>query len=484
MAKTSLKQNLILNTVYHVLVLAVPLLTTPYLSRVLGAEGIGEYSYTYSIVSYFVLFVMLGVNTYGNRQIAVAQNDAAQRSKSFWNIYCMQFVRCVLVTTIYVLCSLLIFCDYSELLLIWLVYLLSAGLDITWFFFGLEQFKITVTRNTIVKLLTLIAIFLFVKTQDDLVIYVTIMAVGFLVSQLTLWMLVKKYVAFVKPSMLEMLKHLKPELVLFIPVLAFNLYSVIGKVGLGALSSMFQLGLYANAEKIVLVSKAVITALGSVMLPRQSAMISENKIEKSKELLALGMLLAAFISFFCMAEIAGCAEDFSPLFFGEEFAECANILTIYVFAIPFVAFSNVIRMQYLIPSFNERVYVHAVVAAAVVSILMNVVLIPIYGAIGATIAIVCSEATVFLVQTLGTIKKLDYKRFALNSIPFVLAGIMSYLVMRVMCAWQPTDIFSLLLEIVVGALVYFLAAFGGSFVMNKEVNSLLISLFSRKRGIK
>lgn len=160
---SSVKKNFIYNTLYQLLVIIIPLITTPYLSRILGAEKTGVYSYSYTIATYFVLFIMLGLNNYGNRTISIIRDDKTKVSQEFWSIYFMQLVFGLFGVIAYVLYTII----FSNTLITWilLLYVVSALIDINWFFFGMEQFKITVTRNTVIKIISTVMIFTFVKKQ-------------------------------------------------------------------------------------------------------------------------------------------------------------------------------------------------------------------------------------------------------------------------------------------------------------------------------
>lgn len=475
-----LSTNLILNSTYQILALLVPLITTPYVSRVLGAENIGTYSYTFSIAYYFVLVIMLGVNNYGNREIAACRGNVEMLSKVFWNVYLLQVVRCIALALTYCVMVAAALPQYAQTAWIWIFYIVSAGLDISWLFFGLEQFKLTVIRNTCIKLATVLLIFIFVKGDGDLPVYAGIMSGGYLLSQVALWPFVKRFIRPVRPSFREAIKHIKPELMLFIPVLAFSLYSTIGKVMLGSISPMFQLGLYENTEKIIKVPKAIIMAIGTVMMPRQVAVrVAGDELSASKYFKA-GFLLSAAISLLFMFGIMGCAEDFAPIFFGDEFADCSSLLNVFAIAIPFVGISNVVRTQYLIPSYNEKVYVGAVVVAAVFSVALNAVLIPAFGAMGAVIATVFAEMLVFIIQIMGSKKNLPYKQLFKGTIPFLIAGLFSFTCMRLLAFVTERAIWSLLVQISFGCLVFAVVAIIVMKLVDKQSYEKLIQLVFKK----
>ena len=163
-----IKQNYLYNVIYQLLLVLLPLLTAPYISRVLGTEGVGIYSYTYSIAYYFVLFAMLGINNYGNRAIAKVKDNSEELNRTFSSLLIFHIYISILTTIAYVFYCIFLVKDNTYIAILQVLYVLSGIFDINWFYFGMEKFKLTVTRNTIIKLLSVIAIFLFVKNENDL----------------------------------------------------------------------------------------------------------------------------------------------------------------------------------------------------------------------------------------------------------------------------------------------------------------------------
>ena len=192
--------------IYEVLILILPLITSPYIARVIGADGLGVFSFSYTVAFYFVLFSMLGIKNHGNRAIARVRDDQNELNHTFSDIAVLHIAVSLVCTMCYVG---YIFClqgDDRLYAFIMFFYVLSAVFDISWFYFGIEKFKLTVTRNTIVKLLTVLSVFIFVKTKNDLWIYCLIMSLGNLVSQVALWVPLRKFVRFVKPNFSNMLR--------------------------------------------------------------------------------------------------------------------------------------------------------------------------------------------------------------------------------------------------------------------------------------
>jgi hypothetical protein len=195
--KNSVTKNYIYNFLYQILTIIIPLITTPYLSRVLGAENIGIYSFTISITTYFILFGSLGVAMYGQREIAYVQNDIKKRSKIFFEIF---FMRCITLG-ISLFIFYITFCSkgqYNIYYKILILEIIANAIDISWYFQGLEEFKKTVMRNTIVKLISVICIFVFVKESTDLNKYFIIYVLSTFLGNLSLWMYLPRFVQMVK----------------------------------------------------------------------------------------------------------------------------------------------------------------------------------------------------------------------------------------------------------------------------------------------
>ena len=182
-----LKKNFLYNIVYQILILILPLITIPYVSRVLNADGIGIYSYTYSIISYFMLISMLGINNYGNRVISKVRDDPEHLSQTFFSIYFIQLFMTILMIICYTLFVFLFVKEYKNIALLQSIYLFSNLFDINWFFFGIEKFKVTITRSTVLKVLSMILIFIFIKSKNDVWLYTLLLSGSTFLSQLLLF---------------------------------------------------------------------------------------------------------------------------------------------------------------------------------------------------------------------------------------------------------------------------------------------------------
>lgn len=455
------------------LLILLPLVTTPYVSRVLGAENLGMYTYTYTAANYFVLFAMLGVKNYGNRSVASVRENKTDMSRTFWEIWGLQALCAVIALcgyAVFVVC----FGRENKILFLWQsLFVLSSLFDISWLFSGLEKFSITVTRSIVIKLLSLFAIFLFVKTADDLWKYTLIMALSILLSQLTLWRYLPRYVERCKVGIRGILRHFCAELSLFVPVIAVSLYKMMDKLMLKEMSTYVQVGFYESADRIIGIPLGVITALGTVMLPRMSHLASKSDTDKSMRYIRTSILFAMFMACGMMFGLAAIADDFIPLFLGAAYAPAAVLLQWMAPTVLFIAWANVIRTQYLIPNHKDKSYIVSVLCGAVFNIVCNFLLIPRYQAMGAVIATLGAEALVCMVQTVAVRRQLPVFRYFKETVPLLLPGAVMLCVVRAVrvpfLRWDAVSrLGAVVLEVVIGGAVYVLLAGAWILVLRRK----------------
>ena len=411
-------KNFVLNVGYQLLMYMFPLVTSAYISRSLGAENLGVYSYVNSIVSVCGMFCILGISNYGNRETAKVRDIRTELSKTFSSIYSLQLTMSFIVIAAYSLFILCFKMDYKLIFIIQILHILSVTLDISWLFFGLEKFKITLTRNFVIKVVSFALIVMFVKGPDDLCLYTFIMCTTSVLSQLYLFFEARKYVNF-KFVGTKSFKHFKSVLILFIPVLAYSIYRIMDKTMLGAMCEKQQLGFYENAERVINIPIMVISALGTVMLPHMAHSIA-NKGEEFKKTIAFSMRLTASISCFSVAALLIVAKDAAEILFGSEFIPSGFLIQLLSTTIIASGWSNVIRTQYLIPVGNDKVYVYSTILGAVVNLILNFIFIPLYGASGACIGTIAAEFSIIIYQTAAVRKELEIKKyFAIYFVMFI-----------------------------------------------------------------
>lgn len=428
MKKNSVAKNYIYNLAYQILVLILPLITTPYVSRVLGAEGTGIYSYTISITTYFILFGTLGISMYAQREIAYVQDNIKERSKIFWEIIIIRFITLSLSMIIFYI-TFASNGEYSTYYKILLLEILANCFDISPFFQGMEEFKKIIMRNLIVKIVSILSIFLFIKTANDTGIYIFIYALSTFLGNISLWFYLPKYIEKVSFKELKFIKHIKSTIILFIPQVATQIYTVLDKTMIGNIvADKKEVGYYEQAQKIIKLLLTLVTSLGTVMLPRIANKFANGKKEEIKNNIYQSLEFVYFFAIPLTMGFISIGNIFIPLFLGEGFEKSSIIACIISPIIFFIGVSNVIGMQYLLPTKKQKQFTISVVIGAVSNLILNFILIPKFLSIGAAIATVFAELFVTLAQIVMVRKQFSIKQILLKSKDYVLAGVIMLIV--------------------------------------------------------
>lgn len=424
-----LKYNIIYNILYQILSILVPLVTAPYISRVLGKDGMGIYGFAYSISHYFVLFCMLGILNYGNREISIISNDINKRTAKFAQIYIIQFISGIISLLVYILFVFFFIKDNQIIFYLQTLYIISGILDISWFYFGIEKFKITTVISALNKIFTTLLIFVFVKSYNDVWIYTLILAGGTLFNNVLYWSFLKRFISNISIDFNKIKQHIKPLLLLFIPVIAISVYKYIDKVMLGVMLDIGEVGIFEAAEKLTNIPIGVISAIGTVMLPRISNMLNKEE-DKSKVIKynIISLELVMFLSIGMTFGLAGISDVFVPLFYGNDFLNSYKVLLFLLPCLVFVSWANVIRTQYLLPNKKDTIFCLSVIIGAIVNVISNFILIPYFGAVGAAISTIIAEFTVCVYQSIVANKELNLTKSLVFSLRFILIGIIMYIV--------------------------------------------------------
>ena len=455
MAKKSVAKNYIYNLSYQILVIIIPLITTPYISRVLGAENIGIYSYTLSISAFFILFGSLGIALYGKREIAYQQKNKEEYSKIFWEI--------LLLRTILMSISLVIFYfsfvtkeQYQIYYRILMLEILANCVDISWFFQGLEEFKKTVIRNMIVKVISIVCIFVFVKDKNDLTKYFLIYVLSILIGNISLWLYLPKFLVKVKHKQLKIWRHIKPTLYLFIPQIAIEVYTLLDRTMIGTIiSDKSEVGFYDQSQKIIKMLLTMITSLGTVMLPRIASNFANGKKKKIRKYMEKSFNMVFFLSFPMIFGIISVSSIFVPKFFGEGYGKVAILMNVISPIILFIGLSNVIGTQYLLPTKRQKEFTISVVCGAIINFIINISLIWNFGAIGASIGTVVAELTVTLVQFYFVRKDFKIIKIIKSSRNYLLSSLLMFIVCLVIKSVVRKPYFSMALQCSLGCIIYF-----------------------------
>ena len=407
----STRRNALYNMAYRLFSVLLPLVTAPYLSRTVGREGVGLYSYAWSISYIFCLIGMLGLNDYGVRAIAQVRDDRKELDRTFSAIWQMQLL--VAGVTLLAWLGYVFFVAGEEKLISLHLTMMSVSclVSFDWCLMGLDQFRPIALRNTLVKTAAAVCIFLFVKGQEDLWIYAFVWSLSTLLGNLSCAMTLRGHVRYTRVTMRESLKHLGPCSVLFISVLAVNIYRTMDKVMVTAIAGAEENGLYENAEKIIYCLSGFISAIGTVMMPKISHMQQRGETEAIRKHVDRSMNLILCMVCAMAFGVAAVADRFAPLFYGEAFAYSGTLMAPLAFSLIAIGFANVIRTQWVLPQGRDSIFVRSVVCGAVVNLIANGWLIPKMGSMGAVAGTLLAETTVPVVQYIILRKELPYGRF-------------------------------------------------------------------------
>ena len=451
--RKSIKKNYLYNLFNQLLIILIPFITIPYLSRVLNADGIGIYSYIHSIVSYFTLFAILGVTTYGQREISYVQNDLKRRSLVFWETKAFQIITSMVALVVYV-----VFALFQEQWLLYLVFafnILAVTVDVSWLFSGLEEFGKIVVRNAIFKLANLAFIFIFVKTKDDVFIYCLGMCFFEFFSNLSLWGYLPKYVKKVSLKEIHPFANYKVILSLFVPTIAIQIYTVLDKTMIGLITqSAFENGYYEQAIRVSKIVLTFVTALGTVMIPRIGSLFSEGDKDAVEAAMYRGYRFVWFLGIPLCLGLIGISTNFVPWFYGDGYDKVIPLLSILSFLILAIGINNVTGMQYLIPTKRQNTFTFTVIIGAIVNFTLNFVLIRYFQSVGAAIASVAAETTIAVVQLIIVRKELDWKKILFSGWKYALAGGIMLTVVKLMAVKLSPSIIHTIILSLTGALIY------------------------------
>lgn len=464
-------KNYAYNLSYQLLVIVLPIITTPYVTRIFSSKDLGTYGYFNSIVTYFILLATLGVANYGTKEISGHRKDIR---KNFWGIYTLQLMATILSLTLYTLLCLFFSGMQNMMAYILGLSLISKGMDISWLFQGLEDFRLITARNTTVKLLGVISIFLFVKTPGDLYLYVFLLTFFELLGQLSMWLPARPYIGEPQFDLSYAKKHLKPVILLFIPQVAISLYVTLDRTMLGALSSTNDVGIYDQALKIINILLTLVTSLGSVMLPRVSSLLSNGDHKAVNKMHELSFLIYNLVIFPIIAGLLIVNKDFVSFFLGKDFQEAYLAIAIMVFRMFFIGWTNIMGIQILIPHNKHREFMLSTTIPAVVSVGLNLLLIPPFGFVGASIVSVLTEALVWFIQLYFSLPYLKEVPILESLAKIVCASTMMYgLLLSAKPFLDFPPILNVLVYAVLGGLIYLLAILVLKVVDVKELKQII-----------
>lgn len=451
-------QNYLYNISYQILMTILPIITIPYLTRVLGSKQLGVARYVESIGNMFLVFGLIGLIWYANRTVAYNRNDRYALSKCFWEIFFMRILLMTATTAVYLVVGT--FSEYSSAFAIYMFYLIGNFLDTHWFFTGIEEMKPLTVRNFIVRIISTILLFIVVRSPRDVNRYLLLAGMTYLINAVALFPWIRRYVDYIPFKQLDVRKHFMPSLALFLPQAASQIYVQSDKIMIKyMIHNTSYISYYTENEKLAKVPIILATALSTVLMPRIAHVFSSGKQHAVRDYITKAFLCTCLVLFPCCTGLMAVSRTFVPLFLGPEFAHTWPILVAFCPVMVFIGLSNVTAVQYLVALDRTKELTISYTVACVVNLTINFLLIPRIGIYGALIGTEAAEFLSFALQyhymhrELGSmhIAVINGKLLALSVIMGMIAGALGLLPLPV--------IPRLVLQVAAGVMVYGVGCF-------------------------
>jgi len=454
MEKDNAKTNLLFQMLYQIVTLAIPLIIAPYLTRTLGDSSLGVYTYTYSIAFCFMAIARLGIDKYGQRLIAFVRDDKTKLRTMFWSLYAVHIFFSIGALFLYLGFIVFFIEKYNYVYLIQGLTLIGVIFDITWFFYGIENFKFIVIETLCVKILELLLIFTFVKSKDDLGAYTLIMSISICLGYLIVFPYVIINVKPIKFTWKDITKHLKPLCILFVAVIASTVYQMIDKTLLGLLSTEGNVAYYEYANKIVNVPINLVYVMGTVLMPRACAYAAKGDKNNQIKYMNYSLHFVGFLGFGAVFGLLSVSSLFSIVYYGKDFAYCGGVIMALSPVIFLLGIENIIRTQYMIPNHMDKQFTGCLLITALVNLSLSAVMIPIVGVYGAVIGTVVSEFVCAIIQIVICQSFISIKQIARITFPYLLSGLLMDCVIYFIKRNYNQSVWHLLLQVALGGCCY------------------------------
>ena len=480
MKKTySIGKNYILNTLYQILALILPLITAPYAARVFGADGNGVYSFTQSIVSVFIIFASLGTLTYGQRTIAQHRDDIETYSNLFWEIEILS-VFTTMMTLVGWGILIMISSENRIYFIAFTFELIAVAFDISWLFAGLEQFPHIVFRNLVIKLIGVFSLFTFVKVKSDLVLYITLIAITKLFGNLSMWVKIRSFI--LKPDFIHInpFRHFRNTINYFIPTIAASIYSYLDKTMIGLITKdSFENGYYYQATRFIQIAYTAIISLNTVMSSRLSYLFQKGRRQEIEDKLETALAYILTVGIPISLGIVGIADGFIPWFLGDGYDKTVSLIYVLSPMVVILSMHNFLSAQYLVPSGQRVRSTKGVIIGAIINFLCNLAFIPFLKSIGAAIATIIAESSICAIYLYMSKEYVSLKMIGKYLPKQLISASLMLLIISCISLTGLHGFILTFIQIIIGALSYFILLL----LLREQFMMKMMKLFIRKIDI-
>ncbi|KXU41360.1 O-antigen/teichoic acid export membrane protein [Longibaculum muris] len=452
----SVKYNFIMNMILRMSSFIFPMITFPYVSRVLLAVGNGKIAFAASVINYFSLFASLGIPTYGVKVCAQVRDDKTNLSRTVHELLFINFICMIISYIVFIIMMFVVpeFSNNSTLLWINSISILLSVAGIEWFYQSIEQYDYITFRNIAFKVLSILLMFLFVHDKSDYIIYGAITILGTVGSNILNIIKLPKYITLKKIGNYCIKKHIKPIIFLFLYSAATMIYTNLDTVMLGFISGDIQVGYYNAAIKLKNILVSVVTALGSVLMPRISYYLTNNFKEKFYEMIKKSFEFIFLIAIPLATYFYFEADSLIIFLAGNGYEQAIPVMRAIIPSIIFIGIGSVTAWQLLIPLGKETYTVLGAIMGGLVDLIINILLIPTYGAIGAAIGTLVAEMVVVSVHLIVLRNELKHISIKKDIIKIFIS-----LIITMFCYYVLINCFSFI-NIFVRLVITFIVFFG------------------------
>ena len=474
----SMKKNYFYNLVFTVVNMVFPLITAPYLSHILGAENIGKVNYATSIVTWFTLFAAFGIPRYGIREIARNRDNRKELSNSFWNLIIIQLIFSVIAIVVYLLLIINVKVLQGErnlyLLMISMIVLNVFSID--WFYQGIEEYGHITLRNIIFKVISIVLIFLLIKDRENYLIYAGINIFGLSFNNILNYISTKKYVDK-KVYEFKIIHYLNELKIYFMTTLVLSLYTTLDQTLIGNIPQK-DLAYYLRSKTVLGVGFSVVNSVTTVFIPR-TAYLVKNNYEEYKEVIKKSINYIYLLSLPCFVGIFLLAEEIMIFLGGSEFIEAKYSLYIISILVVTTSIGSWQVNQILLPNKKEKLAFKLQAITAIISISLNIILIPKYTYIGAAITWTISELFLFIAEAVfikRELKDIEIKYFNKSLFKYLVSVICMGIGVLIMKNLELMNSLTILVSVVVAPIIYV----GMIFILKDDIVNDTVNLLKEK----
>lgn len=457
-------KNYLFNLGYQLLIIVIPFVVLPYLVGVLGSDQIGVFSYTFSIVQYFQVFVYWGIGLYASKTIATFEGNVFRKAEYFWSTLLLKIVLGIIVAIIYLLYIIVFARQYKTIFMIQILFLASASIDTSWYYIGTQEFRNIFIRNIFIKVSAVFFVFLVVKKHEHLWIYVLILGLSEFFGQVLLLLSLLIKIRPIVINTRDVCLLMQKSFPLFLSQAIMVFYLNIDRTILGVVSTKNDLGIYEIGQKIIRISSVLVTSMGLVMLPKISQLHARGEGENKKNQIESAFKFAFILALPMAVGLFFVSENIVGLFFGSDLSQISLIIKILSLTIILLSVNNVVGMQILIPLGMDIIYLYMMLLGIIVNLIANLFLSRLYGSIGSSVAFIASEC-IMLLYGVVVVKRLRLSwSLLIDFIKCALSSILMGAVVWKIGALELGDFMTIVLKIVTGISIYVL----GIYIFNIE----------------